>query len=529
MPNRSIGRHSMDALVQQLTSHLTTVVQHLHAGLAQTAELQQLEEQVLRALKDVGGLLLVGLAQHLVPTEPPRTHPCPCGAVATFQRFRPATCRTVLGPLTLTRPYYLCSACHQGCAPFDQQVGWCAGRRSAGLDELLALLGATQDSFAEAATVLARLSLVEVAPNTVRAATDELGHLLAEAERTQLEALQRGEQFVSDAPPASTPLCVSLDGVQAHLMPDGWKEVCVGVVYQVRPCRPSKERRADAVQAEALSYVAELGSRREEFGWQLYAEARRRGADKREVAVIGDGAHWLWDLAELHFPQATQILDWFHATEYVWSAASAVWSEAGEKRKQWAEQQLRALWEGRVAEVLVELERQVAYGEAVEAAKTYFTNQQGRMNYPAYRARGLPIGSGTVESGCKQVVSSRLKGAGMIWRAEGARQMVKVRAWLRSGRWQEAMALRPQPQRRSRSQQSSERQRVREQAAVARNAHKAPHAPTRHGLSAEVLAVLRDELRQRSPQHPWRRPWSHKPQSDATQEPAVRPMPVSAA
>jgi hypothetical protein len=373
------------------------------------------------------------------------------------------------------------------------------------------------------------LSLVEVAPNTVRAATGELGHLLAEAERTQLEALQRGEQVVSDAPPAATPLCVSLDGVQAHLMPDGWKEVCVGVVYQVRPCRPSKEGRADAVQAEALSYVAELGSRREEFGWQLYAEARRRGADKREVAVIGDGAHWLWDLAELHFPQATQILDWFHATEYVWSAASAVWSEAGEKRKQWAEQQLRALWEGRVAEVLVELERQVAYGEAVEAAKTYFTNQQGRMNYPAYRARGLPIGSGTVESGCKQVVSSRLKGAGMIWTADGARQVAKVRAWLKGGRWAAAMALRGRPQRRVR--------RCRQET-VAQAPTAAPPGvpggavgaapPARPGLPPEVLAQVRAEMAQ-ARQHPWRRPWSSTQQRAQFEEQGGHVRPAAAA
>ncbi len=103
MPNPSIGPHSLDALLQELTAQLTTVVQ-LHTNLTQTADLQQLEEQVLRTLKELGGLLLVGLAQHLVPCEPPVTHPCPCGALAPFQRFRAATCRTLLGPLTLTRP-----------------------------------------------------------------------------------------------------------------------------------------------------------------------------------------------------------------------------------------------------------------------------------------------------------------------------------------------------------------------------------------------------------------------------------------
>ena len=114
--------------------------------------------------------------------------------------------------------------------------------------------------------------------------------------------------------------------------------MCAGRV-SVRPCRSDPERRADAVQAEAISYIAELGSQHEAFGWQLYAEARRRGAATAELVVVGDGAHWLWELAALHFPQATQILDWFHATEYVWKAATTIWGETHPDRSRWAEQQ----------------------------------------------------------------------------------------------------------------------------------------------------------------------------------------------
>ena len=529
MTDPTTAPHSLDMLVQDLTHRITAVVQQLSAAFQQTPPtLPLLEEQVLRSLKELGGALLVGLAQLLVPSDPPPTHPCPGGASACFERLRPATCRTLLGPRTLRRPYYLCSACHHGFAPLDQQLGWCAGRRSAALDELLALLGATQDSFTEAASVLARLSLVELAPNTVRAATEELGQVLAEAEQAQIEALQSSDLPRSATSPASAPLCVSLDGVQAHLTPEGWKEVCVGVVYQVRPCRPSPDRRAEAVQAEALSYVGELGSRRDAFGWQLYAEARRRGAAQREVVVVGDGARWLWELAELHFPQATQIVDWYHATEYVWDAAKALWEADERQGKAWAEQQLSQMWDGKVSAVLAELERYPAGKEEVVAARTYFTNQQGRMNYPDYRARGLPVGSGTVESGCKQIVSSRLKGAGMIWGAEGARQVVKVRAWLKSGRWQEAMALRPRPQRRCYAQQSAEGQRVRAAVAGEVEAPKPEQVPARRGLSAEVLAELRDELGQKPAQHPWRRPWSRKQQSAAAPVPSVRPVPVSA-
>jgi hypothetical protein len=515
MAHPTITPQPVDALVQALTAHLTTVVEHLIEWMAPTPPaLQQLEEQVLRALKDLGGTLLVGLAQHLVPQTPPPTHPCSCGAVAAFQRCRPATCRTVLGALTVTRPYYLCPACHHGVAPFDQQLGWCAGSRSAGLDELLALLGATQDSFAEAAQVLTRLTLVEVAPNTVRAATEQLGAVLAAAEATQVAALQAGDGPAAHlAPDAAGPLCVSLDGVQTHLTPEGWKELCVGAVYQVRPCRPAPQRRADAVQAEAITYVAELGSQREAFGWQLYAEAQRRGATTRELAVVGDGAAWLWTLADLHFPHATQILDWFHATEYVWNAATALWDVGTAERAAWAERQLEALWDGRVVEVVTELARHPAAGEAVSDAHTYFTNQQGRMNYPAYRARGLPVGSGTIESGCKQVVSSRLKGAGMLWRADGARQVAKVRAWLKGGRWAEAMALRGVPQRRARSQPAAAGQTMQRAEATPTVEAVTPargtggHAPAPRELTAEVLAVIHDELAQKPAQHPWRRPW----------------------
>jgi hypothetical protein len=308
--------------------------------------------------------------------------------------------------------------------------------------------------------------------------------------------------------------------VQAHLRPEGWKEVCVGAVYEVRPARHLRQRRADAVQAQALSYVAELGSQREAFGWQLYAEAQRRGAASREVVVVGDGAAWLWLLADLHFPQATQILDWFHATESVWHAASAIWGTQDAARTAWAEQQLTALWAGQVATVLTVLQQHQHCGELVSSAHTYFTNQQQRMDYPTYRARGLPIGSGTIESGCKQLVTSRLKGAGMIWSGAGARHVVKVRAWLRSGRWQAAMALRPAPQRRCR---------VRPGETAVAGAAEVPVAPADAQLVAEAIAQVRAERMKDQAQHPWRRAWSRRQQRAAGGESVRQSARVSSA
>ncbi len=270
MPDRTTFQVSQDALAQNIADQAAALVRRLQDWVVQeTPDLQQLEEQVVRSVKDLGSSLLIGLCQLTVPRDPPATHPCSCGQPARFQRLRPATCRTLLGPITLQRPYYLCPTCHHGVAPLDHHLGLCPGSRSAALDELLALLGVTQDSFADAAAVLERLTLVHLSPNTVRAATEQLGAVLAEVEQAQVTALQADQPPAVGPPTPVGPLCVSLDGVQAHLTPEGWKELCVGAVYQVRPCRPQRERRAAAVQAEAISSLAELGSQREAFGWQL--------------------------------------------------------------------------------------------------------------------------------------------------------------------------------------------------------------------------------------------------------------------
>jgi hypothetical protein len=266
----------------------------------------------------------------------------------------------------------------------------------------------------------------------------------------------------------------------------------------------------DRVAAHEISYVAELGAQREAFGWQLYAEVMRRGGTERELVVVADGAAWIWSLVDLHFPHATCILDWFHATEYVWAASAVLKAATGEQQQAWAEEQLGRMWAGKVDEVITVLEAHAADGEAMGEAARYFRNQQERMAYPVYRARGFPVGSGTMESGCKQVVSGRLKGAGMRWGAMGAREVVKVRAWLKGERWADAMELRAVPQRRRRSAGPRAMQDgAGEQGAVV--VDRAPQERACSGHVAEAVAQVRAELHHK-PSHPWKRAWSHKQQ-----------------
>lgn len=169
----------------------------------------------------------------------------------------------------------------------------------------MALLGATQNSFAQATEVLARLCLVEVCPTSARAATEDLGvvlHTHAEALIAQAAGAQLPPVAATSAPPR---MYLSMDGVLAHMHDAGWKEIKTGCVSTTRTRVPRKRPEMVAIHAEAQSYVAVLADA-ETFGWHLWAEACRRGmTSTSELVVIGDGAHGIWNLANDHFPTAT--------------------------------------------------------------------------------------------------------------------------------------------------------------------------------------------------------------------------------
>ncbi|MBK9712367.1 MAG: hypothetical protein IPO81_13760 [Kouleothrix sp.] len=218
-------------------------------------------------------------------------------------------------------------------------------------------------------------------------------------------------------------------------------------------------------------------------------------------------------------------MDWYHANEYIWQAASAIWGQAGEERARWAQAQLDLLWESQVGEVMDELERWQTCGEAVAAALSYYREHQQRMDYASYRARGLQIGSGSAESACKQLVTARLKQAGMIWDAAGAEAVAAVRAWLKSARWAEAMALRGGYRRRQVEAPSAQEQGqgggVAEQVAEPDTTA----ASERPALAAEVLAQVQAELAAQRGKNGWGKAWSVKRQREvAAQRMQARPI-----
>lgn len=520
---------SAEQLVTAMSERMTTLTRTLSSWMHdQQPSLTQVEHQVVRLFKQLGADLLVGLCSLAAPAQPAACISCACGQEAAYQRERTAQVTTLLGPIQIARSYYLCASCAHGQHPLDAQLQFCAGSRSAALDELLALLGATQDSFVQAAAVLERLTLVHVCANSVREATEQLGVVLL-AQPT-LPLLERPPSPLPrpSATPSPNQLYISMDGVLAQLHQRGWSEIKVGCCYQTRSrVERSRPEQLD-IRAHSASYVSAL-EQAQSFGWRLWQEAVRRGAlTADDLVVLGDGAHWIWNSAQTHFPGATQILDWYHVSEYVWNAASAIWGEGSQQRAEWAHRQLEKLWESKLDEVLDELEQWRERGEAVLAALSYYREHHSRMDYASYRARGLQIGSGSVESACKQLVSARLKQAGMIWNAEGAEAVAMVRAWLKSERWEQAMALRGIRTRSYRRKQvggqaqkcEGQRQAAPQQAQVLVK----PREGARQEMSAEVVARVQAELAEQRGKSVWRRSGAVQRQAErATQTAQPRP------
>ena len=170
------------------------------------------------------------------------------------------------------------------------------------------------------------------------------------------------------------------------------------------------------------------------FAQRADREARRRGFDRapRRV-VLGDGAPWIWNIADELFPGAVQIVDLFHAKQHLWDVAKAIYGPGTDMAERWAKRRRDELDDGRLGALLRALRRHESRDEARRCVD-YIRRNRHRMRYPAFRARGLCVGSGVLEAGCKNVVGTRFKRPGMHWSVAGVNAMAALRCCVLSKR-----------------------------------------------------------------------------------------------
>ncbi len=179
----------------------------------------------------------------------------------------------------------------------------------------------------------------------------------------------------------------------------------------------------------------------EVFGRRLYAEAWRRGwARAKKQVVLGDGAEWIWNQAELHFPAAIQIVDLYHARQHLWDLSAKLYPSNSPAQRRWVMVRKDKLDDGKI-EALIRLLRSAEaphpdLAQDIHTEINYFETNKERMRYPKFREQGLFVGSGVIEAGCKTVLG-RLKQSGMFWTVRGANSIIALRCCHLSGRFED--------------------------------------------------------------------------------------------
>ena len=404
-------------------------------------DLEAIETRVRSAMHQAGATALTQLLQFDAPPEDQRSLPCACGQQAHYRELRPKKILTAVGEVTMLRPYYLCPHCHEGQFPTDAELDIENTEFSPGVRRMHALVG-QQAPFEQGREQMKVLAGLEVTTKAVERVSEAIGEDLAARERKEIQrAVQLDLPLVLGKPVPI--LYVQMDGTGVPVVnqeTEGRKGKREGQAAHTREAKLGcvftqttwDEQGYPIRDPDSTTYTGAIETA-EQFGRRLYVEAWKRGWSRaQEKVVIGDGAEWIWNLAQEHFPSAIQIVDLYHARQHLWELVRKLHPTDEKRQKAWMKKhQERLLDQGKI-EKLVESLRTITFGDAELAKKIrteteYFERNAARMRYPQFRQQHLFVGSGVVEAGCKTVIGSRLKRSGMFWTVRGANAILALR------------------------------------------------------------------------------------------------------
>jgi hypothetical protein len=452
------------ALVQETEKELLKLIEHVET--IQEGDLQTLEQSVLRSCLALGRTMLEQILNHSAQeAKSPSRREGECGHKQRLVGMRSKQLHTLMGKVTIGRSYYQClgeeeepsGACSHGQAPWDSVWGPIAGRTSPGVQKLLGKL-VSRLTLAEAVDTFTDILPLPMSERQALNLIQPIGEALRQQEEEQVQVLfkQAGNKETQAAEhdsalgPSIRRLYIETDGVTARMrrgsVPleeaeakrtgDVYREIKVGAVFEGIPGRERSELVPGVFLDEPgpIEYVAQR-LHVEAFGRFLYALAQRCGVERaQEVVLLGDGAHWIRHVVEDHFPTAVQIVDLYHAREHVWNVANAVYGPGTPQGAAWANQADDRLTHGQIEDLVRMIEKLPAIPAFPSASRSipaieadYFLSNAERMRYPAFRAKGMHIGSGIAEAACKTVVSTRAKKSGMRWTAEGLDAVLALR------------------------------------------------------------------------------------------------------
>lgn len=304
-------------------------------------------------------------------------------------------------------------------------------------------------SFALAADAYSDATGGHMSKDSLRRVTEDWGQVVEAKRKAEVEQVYAAEsprpvgQVVRVHQPIRELANISTDGGMILLRAEGWKEVKLSVISEVKPktVQPAKPETSPETRIRLTrhSYQAGLWSA-DEMGQHQYLEGARRQVNVCAcLTSVNDGAPWIERITTSNYPHVIQIIDWSHAQERLWKVAKAAFGEGSLPAQQWVETQTDRLWHGRINEVVGALQaldwNRISCLDDVRQSPTYFESRQSKMDYALFRQAGYPIGSGTVESGINTVVHHRMKRQGRGWQRKQAQAMLAALSEFHSGRF----------------------------------------------------------------------------------------------
>ncbi len=333
---------------------------------------------------------------------------------------------TLCGVIRVKRWVYRCPCGHNH-VPFDTKQKL-RGQWTHRVAEAMCRLAALLD-FREASEELSRQG-IEVRHTTLHQKVCEWSEDLSVCEQVETQKLVENQRWY-----------VSCDGCRTNSL-DGWKEVKVGCIYRDYP-----QQGSGAIPSARTSSIRYVASRPDvaHFGKELFALATNSGIyqeaiDTQEIVFIGDGAAWIWNLADEYFPNAVEIVDYRQAKSHLYDVAKHAFGETEiEAIGAWIKATEPHLFDGHITEVVARIRTLGAQNPEVsdilEREAKYFEKHAKRMRYQAFREKGYQIGSGVIESACKHVIGQRCKQASMRREKPGINAVLGWRCLYKNNAW----------------------------------------------------------------------------------------------
>ena len=446
------GKKTAAAIHEEIAREVDQWLHVLFNGRRKTGhvDLEASEMMMRSAMHRVGAAGLTQLLRFPVPPAEQRTAPCSCGHTAHYQELRSKPVLTAVGRVEVSRPYYLCSHCHNGQFPADVALDIENKECSPGVRRMLAIVG-QEAPFDHGRQQMKSLADLEVTSKAVERTAESIGADIAAREQQQIQrAVQLDLPIVMGK---SVPiLYVLMDGTGVPVVkketegragkkagePAHTREAKLGCVFTQTKWDAEGYPIRDP---DSTTYTGAIEPA-EEFGKRLYLQAWNRDwslAEKK--VVIGDGAEWIWNIAQQHFPGAIQIVDLFHARQHVWDLARKLFPLDKAERARWITIEQDDLDKGKIEELVCSLRSiQVADPDLAKEILTeaeYFAKNAERMRYPKFREQHLFVGSGVIEAGCKTVIGARFKQSGMFWTVRGANAIIALRCCQMNGEFED--------------------------------------------------------------------------------------------